>query len=242
MKILVVDDESLARERIIRFLKKFSDLFEIFEAQNGPQALYLISEIKPQIVFLDIQMPEMSGFDIIYQIKEKNFQIIFQTAYDEFAIKAFEVNACDYLLKPFTEEKLHKALKKALNLHEQSEKLQNLESNLKKQCNYLKTILVKKNNEYSILKVIDILYFKSEDHYTFAYTDKKEFIIDLSLNQLEDKLNVDEFFRIHRNSLVRIAEIESLSSAEESSLKLKNGVALDISRNSRKSLLKRLQK
>ncbi len=103
INILIVDDENLARERIKRLLKNFHLDHKIYEAENAPAALTQIRDIKPQILLLDIQMPVMNGFDLLYQLEERPFAIIFQTAYDEFAIKAFEENACDYLLKPFTE-------------------------------------------------------------------------------------------------------------------------------------------
>lgn len=240
-KILIVDDEKIARDRMLRFLKTYPDKIEIFQATNGPEALASIRENQPDVVFLDIQMPEVTGFDVLYQIKERSFQVVFQTAFDEFAIKAFEVNACDYLLKPYTEEKMQAALKKALKAHDQQSKLNKLEDHLKKSENYLKTLVTKKGNQTKIIDIEDVDYFKSEDHYTFAMTKNNEFIIDLSLNSLEEKINPKIFIRSHRNCIVKISLIDSIGSTENSTILLKSGIELPVSRENRKKLLREIK-
>lgn len=240
-KILIVDDEKIARDRMLRFLKTYPDKIEIFQATNGPEALASIRENQPDVVFLDIQMPEVTGFDVLYQIKERSFQVVFQTAFDEFAIKAFEVNACDYLLKPYTEEKMQAALKKALKAHDQQSKLNKLEDHLKKSENYLKTLVTKKGNQTKIIDIEDVDYFKSEDHYTFAMTKNNEFIIDLSLNSLEEKINPKIFTRSHRNCIVKISLIDSIGSTENSTILLKSGIELPVSRENRKKLLREIK-
>lgn len=240
-KILIVDDEKIARDRMLRFLKTYPEKIEILQATNGPEALTSIQENNPNVIFLDIQMPEVTGFDVLYQIEERNFQVVFQTAFDEFAIQAFEVNACDYLLKPYTEEKMHSALKKALAAHDQHTKLRKLEEHLKKSDNFLKTLITKKGTQTKIIDLEEITYFKSEDHYTFAVTQNNEFIIDLSLNSLEEKLNPEAFIRSHRNCIVRWSLIDSIGSTENSMLRLKNGVELPVSRENRKKLLQKMK-
>lgn len=244
-KILIVDDEKIARDRMHRFLNSYSEPLEIIEATNGPEAIAAILEGKPDIVLLDIQMPEMTGFDVLYQIELRNFQVIFQTAYDEFAIKAFEVNACDYLLKPYPEEKFHAALKKALLAQDQQLKLQHLENHLKQSKKFIKTLTTKVGSQTKIIDIQAIQYFKSEDHYTFAVTNENEFInefiIDLSLNSLEEKLNPDDFVRCHRNCLVRFALIEKIGGADAPTIFLKGGAELLVSRENRKKIIQHLK-
>lgn len=240
-KILIVDDEKVARDRMRRFLKSYTDPLDISEATNGPEAIAAIQERNPDIVFLDIQMPEMTGFDVLYQIEQRNFQVIFQTAYDEFAIKAFEVNACDYLLKPYPEEKLHAALKKALLVQIQKEKLQQLEDHLKRSKNFLKTLITKKGTQTKIIDIETIRYFKSEDHYTFAVSNENESIIDLSLNSLEEKLNPADFIRCHRNCIVRQSLIEKIGGTDDSLIYLKGGTQLPVSRENRKKLIQQMK-
>ena len=236
-KILIVDDEKIARDRIRRFLQSFSEPLEVFEAENGMSALEQIKTVKPDVVLLDIQMPVMSGFDVLYQIENRNFQLIFQTAYDEFAVKAFEVNACDYLLKPFTEERLMLSLKKAFNLQEQQSKITGLEKHLENSNIYLKTIISKSGATTKILKIDEIHYFKSEDHYTFAVTNDSEFILDNSLNWLEERLDPTLFIRCHRSSIVQISSIEKIGNTENSTITLINRVVVPLSRENRKKVL-----
>jgi two-component system LytT family response regulator len=240
-KIGIVDDEKIARDRMLRFLGSFPEKFEVFEAANGVEAVEKILTQKPQVVFLDIQMPEMSGFDVLYQLPERDFQIVFQTAFDEFAVKAFEVNACDYLLKPYTEEKFHSALAKALREEGQGKILRQLEEHLKKSARYLKTLTVKQGSRIKILSLEDVFLFKSEDHYTFAVTAEGEYIVDLSLSILEEKIDPTAFFRCHRNGLVKVSEIDKVGAAENSNLILKSGLEVAISREGRKKLIRKLE-
>ncbi len=238
-KLLIVDDEKMARDRMKRLLTSLASKIQISEAENGPEAFEKIKHDKPDILLLDIQMPVMTGFDLLYQIEERNFQIIFQTAYDEFAVKAFEVNACDYLLKPFTEERLLAAMKKAFSLLEQNANIQKLEKHLELSKVYLNTVISKSGMSTRLLKITDIMAFKSEDHYTFALTDKGEFIIENSLSWLEEKLDPHLFVRCHRSNLVQTEYIEKIGNTDSSFIYLKNGAELPLSRESRKKLKKR---
>jgi two-component system LytT family response regulator len=238
-KILIVDDEKMARDRIKRFLTSLANEIFISEAENAQEALEKIKNNKPDIIFLDIQMPVMTGFDLLYQIEDRNFQIIFQTAYDEFAVKAFEVNACDYLLKPFTEDRLLTAMKKAFNLLEQKTNIQKLEKHLEASKIYLNTVISKSGIATRLLKVSEIMAFKSEDHYTFAITEKGEYIIENSLSWLEEKLDPNLFVRCHRSNLVQMEHVDKIGSTDNSLLYLKNGTELPLSRESRKKLKER---
>lgn len=235
--ILIVDDESLARERIKRFLKSFYLELKIYEAENAPTALAQIKDIKPNILLLDIQMPVMNGFDLLYQLEEYPFAIIFQTAFDEFAIQAFEENACDYLLKPFTEERLHHSLNKAVNLLQSPQHLDKLIKQLEQTNLFLNSILTKIGTSTKVLRISDIVAFKSEEHYTFAITEVgDEYVVDNSLQWLEQKLDPSLFIRCHRNNIIQINFIDKVGGTEDSFIYLKNRVKLPLSRENRKKL------
>jgi two-component system, LytTR family, response regulator len=245
-RILIVDDEQMARERIKRFLSFYkTGAIEVSEAENAPQALEMIKTSGYDVIFLDIQMPVMSGFDLLYQLEERPFQIIFQTAYDEFAVKAFEVNACDYLLKPFTEERLLSALNKALTVQAsvakqpESSRLEALEQHLEKAKIFLNNVTSKNGAITKVLRTSEIYAFKSEDHYTFAMTSQGEFIIDNSLSFLEKHLDPQLFIRTHRSHIVKNEMIDRVGGAEEPIVYLKGDIEIPLSREGRKKVLSR---
>lgn len=247
-KILIVDDEQIARERIKRLLASYAGAaLEVLEAENAPQALEMLKASAYDIVFLDIQMPVMTGFDLLYQLEKRPFQIIFQTAYDEFAVRAFEVNACDYLLKPFTEERLLSALNKALATQAatasvstvSASRLDALEQHLEKAKVYLNNVTSKNGAITKVLRVADIYAFKSEDHYTFAMTPQGEFIIDNSLGFLEKHLDPQLFIRTHRSHIVKNDMIDRVGGAEEPVVYLKGDIEIPLSREGRKKVLSR---
>lgn len=222
---MVVDDERLAREKIVRQLKDFPQPFAIAEAKNGLEALAMIQEKAPDIVFLDVEMPGLSGFDLLRQLPEVTFQMIFETAYDEFTVRAFEENACDYLLKPFTAERLHKALARALARTTPSGAARASTS-----AAFLDRITVRKSGELLVLGDTEIHCFVSRDHYTCIDTDDGEYLIDLSLNHLETHLNPAVFQRIHRNALVRIDAVKAIVPGPRKRAWLVNGLELEVSR------------
>lgn len=232
-KVLIVDDESIARDRLSRFLNE-TGIFQIQEAEHGLAAIELISEFKPDIIFLDIQMPGLTGFDVLQQIELRNFQIIFQTAYDEYAVQAFEESACDYLLKPFSKERFEKAMTKALNLHEQQGNLRALEEKLHQNNQFLDKISFKQGGVLKIISLNEIACFISQDHCTNIYTiNGKEHIINLSIAYLSDHLNPDHFMQCHRSSIVAITQIKAIGGTQDSVIELKNGMKIPLSRSNR---------
>ncbi len=237
LRILVVDDERLARGKIARHLREFPRPFAVTEAKNGLEALAMIQERAPDIVFLDVEMPGLSGFDLLRQLVEVPFQVIFQTAFDEFAVRAFEENACDYLLKPFTADRLHKALARALARTAPPGGAVAAAS-----AAFLDRITVRQGRELLVLPVDEIHCFVSRDHYTCVHTDAGEFLIELSLNHLETHLDPAAFERLHRNAPVRAAAIKALSAGPASRATLVNGMQVDVSRAHRqiaKKIVKR---
>lgn len=228
-KILVVDDESLARDRIRRFLGELNIQARIEEAHDGIQALEKLESLKPDIVFLDVQMPGLTGFEVLQQIEDRSFHLIFQTAFDEYAIKAFEENACDYLLKPFSMDRFKKAIGKVMNLQAQNEVL--------KKQGFLNRLAVKQSGKMKVVEVGFVDCFVSRDHYTCIYSGGSELISDLSISWLVERVDPDKFVRCHRNNIVAINQIKSVCGTNDSEIELKNGMKLPLSRNNRKRVL-----
>lgn len=242
-RILIVDDEPLARQRIARYLAQRSLPFVIEEAESGLRAVELITEFEPDIVFLDVEMPGLSGLEVLQQFEERPFQVVFETAYDEFAIRAFEEHACDYLLKPFTAERFNQALDRALKRNLDESRLRALEAKLSEREGYLSRIIVKQGGRARIVEERDISCFVSRDHYTCVYFDRgREGLTDLSINLLSERLDPQVFTRLHRNSIARISAIKSVASREgEMMVELADGVTLAVSR-SRRPTVRRLMK
>ena len=239
-KLLIVDDERLARSRILRFLRSRKENFELAEAENGVEAIKLISSFKPHLVFLDISLPGLSGIEVLYQVEQRDFAVIFQTAYDRFAIKAFDENACDYLLKPFTEERFHKALDKGLN--STSDSLNGLEQTALQAKKFLQKIIVKERAGLRAISAKDILYFISRDHYTHVGTTSAEYICELSVAHLAERLDPESFKRIHRHCIVRLDAIEKVITGGAMEVLLTNGTKLPISRANQTEILDAFQK
>jgi len=242
-RILVVDDEPLARQRIARYLAARNLPLIIEEAESGLRAVELITEFRPDIVFLDVEMPGLSGLEVLAQFEERPFQVIFETAYDEFAIRAFEEHACDYLLKPFTRERFDQALDRALKESVDQSRLCALEAKLAQREGHLTRIIVKQGGRVRIVEERDITCFVSRDHYTCVYFDGgREGLTDLSINFLSERLDPEVFTRLHRNSIARILAIKSVASREgEMMVELSDGIVLAVSR-SRRPTVRRLMK
>ena len=242
-KILIVDDESLARERIANFLRHKPDQYECRTAEDGFAALAQFREFKPDVMFLDIEMPELSGFDVVRELGEvPGLKIIFQTAYDQFAIRAFEVNACDYLLKPFTDERLQQALDKACTAQPlgfptaTSEGTLKLSAYLTGQRKYLDRFVIKAGARIRLLEEAQILYFTREDHETRLFADQIDYVYEHSLDYLEQHLNPARFIRIHRNCIVRADQVQAYSRDRQMTITLKNGTTLKASREGAKRI------
>lgn len=247
IEVLVVDDEPLARSKIVNWLKNFDEVTKIQEAQNGFEALELIQNSKIDLIFLDIQMPEMNGFEFLEQI-EKLPLVIFVTAYDKFAIEAFKINALDYLLKPFDKERFENSFLRAVSQLKQRENLEfaeKLKSLLESQNNkeFLEKITVKIGKKISFLEVREIKWFKSEGNYVKIFAESGEFLIRDSLLNLEQKLNPQSFQRIHKSYILNtnlVQELQSISHGDYHIL-LKDSTKLTLSRNYKKNFCKTLE-
>jgi two-component system LytT family response regulator len=217
-RTLIVDDEELARLRMRKLLEPFSDKIEIVgEAQDGLTALEKIRTIKPDLVFLDIQMPGMTGLEVVSQLKDGEIPwIVFATAFDEFAIKAFEESAIDYLLKPIEADRLKASIAKIDRISAKTspallETVRKLMESQSPSQKYLQRIQVKIGDRTLLLNVDQTIRFEAEDKYTTVHTDESKYVIDTPLVELEARLDPSKFMRIHRAHLVnttRIAEIQ----------------------------------
>lgn len=240
-KVLVVDDEKLARDRVARFISELGYPFQVAEADSGLSALEKIIENPPDILFLDIQMPGLNGLELLQQIERRPFKIIFQTAYDEYAIQAFNENASDYLLKPYTKDRFKAAVDKSLSSLEQDQRLLELEKEFQKRDGYLSRISVRKGEKIHLVDVSEVHCFVSKDHYTCIYTGDAEFISDLSLTHLEGRLDGNKFLRCHRNNIVCLEKVQKVGTGSNMTVQVACGLELPVSRQNRQILMERIR-
>ncbi len=209
--VCVIDDEFRSRKRVLNLLEGNESFTVVGEADNGKAAVELIDAKRPDIVILDINMPGLSGFQVLEKTLHKP-AVIFITAFDEHAVRAFDINAIDYVLKPYQDRRLLEALSRVpAGSHIGAETLQDLKLMTEEATQpktYLKRISVKDKFEFRVINVEEIDFFHTEDNLVFLHTDGLHFIIDKSLSQLEESLHPDVFFRAHRKSLVNLNRIE----------------------------------
>lgn len=213
IRTLLVDDERLARERLVSFLRSVGDIDVVGQAKNGVEAVRMIEEADPQLVFLDVQMPGLDGFGVLRSIT-KHPHVVFATAYDEYAIRAFDVQAADYLLKPITRARLEQAVqrvrervtqrKPAPELHQLIEALQRREQR------YATQVPVHKGKQIVILNVEDVLWFEVEFRLVYAHTDGAHYMTNFTLKELEERLDPELFFRAHKSRLVNMRRVKAI--------------------------------
>jgi len=210
----IVEDEEAARHRLEKLVELHPQLYCIGLSGRGKQALDELDQLKPQLLFLDIRLPDISGLDIL---KVLTFRpaVIFTTAYDQYAVEAFEHDAVDFLLKPFSEERFYQAVDKAIrksNMLENqlSEQLKHLFTHLPAQMDYLTRLPAKVGDKIYILKTTDIIYFKSEDKVVTAYLEKDYFIVNYTLDELQQRLDPNQFIRIHRSTIANLNYVQSI--------------------------------
>lgn len=251
IRTLVVDDEPLARARILKLLEQFDFITVIGECKNGREALTQIQSYKPDLVFLDIQMPDLNGFDVLQNktINPLPF-IIFVTAFDHYAVKAFDVRAVDYLLKPYDDERFIQALdhakeqillKDASVLHQKMVRI--LDEYQHQQSDELRAIEIKENGVTKLINVNDIYWIEAEGNYLKIHLEKKRHLIRQTLQNIESQLDSKLFFRIHRSILVNQLYVEHIKykGNNQYSFLMKNGEKLISSRSYKEDVIRHLE-
>jgi two-component system, LytTR family, response regulator len=214
IRTLVVDDEKLARDRLAGFLGGLSDVELIGQAADGVEALRVISEEAPDLVFLDVQMPGMDGFEVLKALRQPTPHVVFATAYDEYAIRAFEVGAVDYLLKPLARARVEEAVQRARGRIGSDRGGVDLEAVLRRleerQKVHVSQVPVYSGKRILILPVTDVLWFGVEYRLVYAHTQERAFMTNYTLRELEERLDPALFFRAHKSSLVNLKHVKEI--------------------------------
>lgn len=235
MKIVVIDDEPLARSIVLEYLQEHKDLEVVAECNDGFQGVKAINQHKPDLIFLDIQMPKINGFEML-ELLDATPAVIFTTAFDEYAIKAFETTAIDYLLKPFSKERFDQALEKWKAKHStpaSSEKnIQTLLENGAKQPDEKNRIVVKNGSDIRIVPVNDVVYIEAYDDYVKIFTKDTYYLKKKTMSYYEDVLDPSLFFRTHRSFIINLQQLTRIEPLEKNTYValLKNGKKIPLSR------------
>lgn len=218
IRTLIVEDEELARNLLKSFLHESDNIELIGECENGFEGVKAINDLKPDLVLLDIQMPKITGFELLELLDHKP-HIIFTTAFDEYALKAFDYNAVDYLLKPFSKNRLLEAVAKAAEriksqgpVSDDADRISNFPRD-----EYLSRIVVKDRSKIHIIPVEQIRYIESMDDYVMIYTHSSRHIKQKTMKYLENSLPPKNFIRIHRSYIVKVEEINEIQQYEKES-------------------------
>jgi two-component system LytT family response regulator len=232
-KVVIIDDEPLARSIVNEYLQSHSDLKVVAECNDGFEGVKAIMQHRPDLIFLDIQMPKINGFEMLEILDEKP-SVIFTTAFDEFAIKAFETNAIDYLLKPFDKTRFENALKKWSEKKSDSEKvMDNLIDNPNKQPDEKNRIVVRNGGEIEIVAANDIIYIEAYDDYVKLFTKDSYYLKKKTMNYYEQTLDNSIFFRTHRSFIINLQQLSRIEPMEKNSYVaiMKNAKKVPLSRS-----------
>jgi two-component system LytT family response regulator len=227
MKAIIVDDERLARKELIKLLEDFPEVEILGEAANADEAYELITQLNPDLLFLDIQMPGKTGFELL-EMLDSVPKVIFTTAYDEYALKAFEVNALDYVLKPVQMERLQESLLKV----QPEEKSADTAEDGERKLNLDDQVFVKDGDKCWFVRLSDVRYFESDGNYIKVFFENFKPMIHKSLNALDEKLNDRDFFRASRKHIINLSWVETIEPWFNGGLmvKLKGGDKVEVSR------------
>jgi two-component system, LytTR family, response regulator len=246
-RILIVDDEAVARRRIRRLLAAEPDTTVVGECGDGATAATAIADRTPDIVFLDVQMPELDGFDVVRSFPSGDLPaVVFVTAFDRYALRAFDVNAIDYLLKPFTRERFRTALQRARDRvahREQARQIDGLVEHLRARRRYPSRVAVRVGDRFIVIAWQDVDWIESADNYVKLHVGERELLVRDTLAAIEAQLDPDRFARIHRSAIVQIDRIRELQPASHGDvdLILRNGRRLTMSRTWRERVQRMLR-
>ena len=253
MKALIIDDEELARKRILNLLEEVREIKVLAECSNGKMAIEKVKDLRPDLIFLDINMKDMNGFEVLQKIEITPKPIvIFVTAYDNYASRAFDVDAFDFLLKPFKDQRFFRTIDKVLKIP-RSEADQNFEKRIRdlfriySEENRMTVtphvkIPVKQGNKTSLIDQKDILYIIASGYYAEIYTQNKKHVLRESLSNLEKLLDEKVFFRIHRSTILNIDHVKEIihSDFSEIDAKMTDDKLLRVSKTNKKQFLEKI--
>jgi two-component system, LytTR family, response regulator len=234
LRVVIVDDEPLARTVIREYLKAHPGVEIVAECGNGFDAVKAVSELTPDLVFLDVQMPKLNGFEVL-ELLGRDVPVVFTTAYDQYAVRAFEVHAVDYLLKPFSEERLAEALSRArtrLQARESHGDIDALLTDARGKQLPVERVLIRDGSQVHVLPVAKIDYIEAQDDYVCFKAEGKQYLKDQTMGALEASLDPARFVRIHRSYLLnieRIARVELYAKDSRVAI-LRDGTRLPVSR------------
>ena len=246
---LIVDDEPMARERIAGLLAQEPDVEVVGQCSDGMQAVSAIQQLAPELVFLDVQMPAVDGFGVIRQVgAERMPLVVFVTAYDEYALQAFEVHALDYLLKPFGRDRFRQCLAHARQLRDRhragelGKSLMALVHDVKPEQRRQERLVVKSGGRVFFVRTDDIVWIEAAGNYVRLHLKEQSHLFRETMNQMESRLDPERFFRIHRSRIVNTEHIKELQPwlNGEYVVVLQNGTELRLSRSYRERLEERL--
>lgn len=235
MKIVVIDDEPLARMVVLEYIQQHPDIEVMAECSDGFQGVKAIMQYKPDLIFLDIQMPKINGFEML-ELLDTMPSVIFTTAFDEYAIKAFESNAVDYLLKPFSKERFDQAIEKykskTVNTVVAEKNVQSLLETASKQPDDQNRIVVKNGSDIRIVPVQDVMYIEAYDDYVKLFTKDTYYLKKKTMSYYEQVLDQSKFFRTHRSYIINLQELTKIEPLEKNTYIaiLKNGKKIPLSR------------
>ena len=218
LRTIIVEDEELARKLLKSFLQRIDSIELIAECENGFEGVKMINELKPDLVFLDIQMPKITGFEMLELLEHKP-QIIFATAYDQYALKAFDYNAADYLLKPYSQDRLKEAVDKVIERIQTEGKESDVAEKISDfpKEEYLDRVVVKDRHKIHIAPIDALRYIESMDDYVMIYTTEGRWMKQKTMKYFESALNPRDFVRIHRSYIVKVDEIAEIQQYEKES-------------------------
>ncbi len=250
IRVLLVDDEPLAREMLREMLQGDPAVEIVGESVNGREALDAIHKHTPELIFLDVQMPEMGGFEVLEALGSKIPHVIFVTAYDQYAVRAFEVNAMDYLLKPFDQERFDISWQRARAqiLRDRNggtdQRILALLEEMKAGNKFLERLVIKSAGRIYFLETSEISWIEAEGNYVSVHSGKKSHLLRETISSLESQLDPKKFVRIHRSSIVSLGHVQELQPwfHGEYRVILNDGTQLTLSRNYREKLQEALGK
>jgi len=228
MNVIIIDDEHLARSIIKKYLTNYQSVKIVAECSDGFEGYKAIKEYEPDLIFLDIQMPKITGFEMLELIENKP-KVIFTTAFDEYALKAFDQNAIDYLLKPYSQDRFDKAMEKIL---QKPDTIKN-DTILNTSDNELETrVVVKHQGNIKIIQTTDIIYIEAYDDYVKIHTAENIYVKKKTMNYFEQAFNPKQFVRVHRSYIIQVNQITKIEQSDKDTMMaiLKNGTKISLSK------------